>query len=97
MTSGPRCASCKKPREQHKARTFECPRGPRTRAGYTDYGPGRFVTMVSKELRRVRDDINKLAEDPNTDPDVAASLRELENRLTVLASMQRSVERGQGF
>ncbi len=34
-----RCVLCKKERGQHKAKTFECPTGTKTRIGYTNFGP----------------------------------------------------------
>lgn len=38
----PKCKHCKKQKGDHRAQTFECPRGTRTGIGYTTYGPTTF-------------------------------------------------------
>ncbi len=35
-----RCKNCKKLKGDHRAKTLECPKGPRTRIGYLDYLKG---------------------------------------------------------
>lgn len=37
------CEACGEVRSEHKAVTFECPNGKKTRIGYTRFGPDVFV------------------------------------------------------
>ena len=39
-----KCLHCQKVKGQHKANTFHCPAGARTRVGYTRYDPDRVFT-----------------------------------------------------
>lgn len=41
------CALCKKEKGNHRAETLECPKGLRTRVGYTRFGPERFTPKVN--------------------------------------------------
>lgn len=38
-----RCRNCKKTKGDHQADTLLCPRGKKSRIGYTTYGPTEFV------------------------------------------------------
>lgn len=45
-----KCVHCKKVRGDHKANTFNCPVGQRTRVGHTHYDPER--TFLERPTRR---------------------------------------------
>jgi hypothetical protein len=38
----PKCAHCGRAKNQHRARTLECPEGKRTPTGYSSYKTDRF-------------------------------------------------------
>ena len=56
------CAHCGKLRGHHKAKTFLCPRGPKTRAGYLDFGPDTFELKVTKPRKPAKKKKTKPAE-----------------------------------
>jgi ribosomal protein L32 len=37
-----KCKNCGKPELEHRAKTAECPAGPKKRVGYIQYGPTKF-------------------------------------------------------
>lgn len=43
-----KCRNCKKTKGDHQANTLLCPRGKKTRIGYTTYGPTSFVEKDRK-------------------------------------------------
>lgn len=46
-----RCKNCNKERGDHKAKTLECPAGPRTRIGYLRYTPDQFFEAKKKRKK----------------------------------------------
>jgi len=45
----PKCKHCGKPEGSHRAKTNECPRGMKTRVGYTEFGP---TVYKPKEVKK---------------------------------------------
>lgn len=43
-----KCKNCKKLKGHHKYKTMECPKGMKTRIGYTQYGPEKFELKEDK-------------------------------------------------
>lgn len=46
-----KCKHCNKVRGLHKANTFECPAGMKTRVGYTQYGPTVWTPKKSRKSK----------------------------------------------
>ena len=54
----PRCVHCGRAKNQHRARTLECPEGPRTPTGYLRFAVERFVE-AKRELQEKSGEIFK--------------------------------------
>lgn len=42
----PKCVHCRKPKRQHKDKTFECPVGMKGRSGHNMFGPKVYTASV---------------------------------------------------
>jgi hypothetical protein len=44
-----KCVHCGKAKNMHRAFTLDCPKGKRTKIGYSTFGPERFTPAVPEE------------------------------------------------
>ena len=54
----PKCAYCKKEKGDHKAKTFNCPTGRKSRVGYTSYDALRTFTSKEDAIKAYRFDMD---------------------------------------
>lgn len=46
-----KCKHCNKTKGQHRASTYECPSGMKTRIGHTSFGPTVYEPKISKKKK----------------------------------------------
>ena len=64
-----KCLRCGRAKNQHRAFSLECPKGKRTRSGYTEFAAARF--MGPDEIRALARELQEKAE---TETDATAAL-----------------------